>query len=78
MIDPIISAIGGDSNKATDVRRALQVVVDFAQEFNCAVVGITHFSKGTSTFTGVYNPNNVPNPYAIETGNGTEDIKWLL
>lgn len=48
MIDPIISAIGGDSNKATDVRRALQVVVDFAQEFNCAVVGITHFSKGTS------------------------------
>ncbi|WP_257223673.1 MULTISPECIES: AAA family ATPase, partial [unclassified Acinetobacter] len=48
MIDPIISAVGGDSNKATDVRRSLQVVVDFAQEFNCAVVGITHFAKGTS------------------------------
>jgi hypothetical protein len=39
---------------------------------------LSHFSKGTSTFTGVYNPNNVPNPYTIETGNGTEDIKWLL
>ncbi|WP_173910050.1 AAA family ATPase [Acinetobacter sp. Marseille-Q1618] len=48
MIDPIISAVGGDSNKATDVRRSLQVLVDFAQEFNCAVVGITHFAKGTS------------------------------
>jgi len=48
MIDPIISAVGGDSNKATDVRRSLQVVVDFAQKFNCAVVGITHFAKGTS------------------------------
>lgn len=48
MIDPIISAVGGDANKATDVRRSLQVLVDFGQEFNCAVVGITHFAKGTS------------------------------
>lgn len=48
MIDPIISAVGGDSNKATDVRKSLQVLVDFAQEFDCAVVGITHFAKGTS------------------------------
>ena len=39
---------------------------------------LSNFSKGTSTFTGVYNPNNIPNPYAIETGNGSEDIKWLL
>lgn len=51
MIDPIISAVGGDSNKATDVRRALQVLVDFANEFNCAVVGITHFAKGTAGST---------------------------
>lgn len=48
MIDPIVSAIGGDINKATDVRKSLQVVVDFANQYNCAVVGITHFSKGTS------------------------------
>lgn len=51
MIDPIISAIGGDSNKATDVRRSLQVLVDFANEFNCSVVGITHFAKGTAGST---------------------------
>jgi len=39
---------------------------------------LNHFSKGNSTFSGVYNPNNIPNPYSIETGNGSEDIKWLL
>jgi hypothetical protein len=39
---------------------------------------LNHISKGTSGFTGAYNSNNVPNPYSIETGNGMEDIKWLL
>jgi hypothetical protein len=39
---------------------------------------LNHFSKGNSTFTGVYNPNNIPNPYTIDTANGMEDIKWLL
>lgn len=47
MIDPIVSAVGGDMNKANDVRNGLQILVDFAQDFNCAVVGITHFSKGS-------------------------------
>lgn len=47
MIDPIVSAVGGDMNKANDVRNGLQILVDFAQDFNCAVVGITHFAKGT-------------------------------
>lgn len=47
MIDPIVNAVGKDINKANDVRNSLQILVDFAQDFNCAVVGITHFSKGT-------------------------------
>lgn len=47
LIDPIISAVGKDINKANDVRASLQVLVDFASSFNCAVVGITHFAKGT-------------------------------
>lgn len=47
MIDPIISAVKGDSHKANDVRRGLQVIVDFAVETKAAVIGITHFSKGS-------------------------------
>jgi hypothetical protein len=47
IIDPIVSAVTGDMNKSNDVRRSLQSIVDFASEMNCAVVGITHFAKGT-------------------------------
>lgn len=46
IIDPIVNAVAGDSHKNTEVRRALQPVVDFAERLNCAVLGITHFSKG--------------------------------
>lgn len=46
MLDPIVSAVKGDMHKANDVRRALQGVVDFAEQNNCAVVGISHFAKG--------------------------------
>jgi putative DNA primase/helicase len=48
IIDPIISAVTGDMHKANDVRRSLQAIVDFAAECNCAVLGITHFAKGTA------------------------------
>lgn len=48
MIDPIISAVSGDMNKANDVRRSLQPLVDLANEYKFSVLGITHFSKGTS------------------------------
>ncbi len=48
IIDPIVSAIAGDMHKANDVRRGLQPIVDFAAEFHCAVLGITHFAKNTS------------------------------
>lgn len=46
MLDPIVSAVKGDMHKANDVRRALQEVVDFAEQNECAVVGISHFAKG--------------------------------
>ena len=48
IIDPVTSAVTGDMNKTNEVRRGLQSLVDFASEMNCAVVGITHFAKGTS------------------------------
>ena len=47
IVDPIVSAVAGDMHKANDVRRSLQVLVDFAANFDCAVVGITHFAKGS-------------------------------
>ncbi|MNF85706.1 hypothetical protein D3C84_681130 [compost metagenome] len=46
MLDPIVSAVKGDMHRANDVRRALQDVVDFAEQNLCAVVGISHFAKG--------------------------------
>jgi hypothetical protein len=48
IIDPIVTAVTGDMHKANDVRRSLQPIVDFAAEMNCAVLGITHFAKGTA------------------------------
>ncbi len=48
MIDPIISAVSGDMNKANDVRRSLQPLVDLANEYKFSVLGIIHFAKGTS------------------------------
>jgi len=47
IIDPIVSAVGGDSHKNAETRRALQPVVDLAAEIDCAVYGVTHFTKGT-------------------------------
>jgi len=47
IVDPIVSAIAGDSHKNAEVRRGLQPLVDLAAEHNCAILGITHFSKGT-------------------------------
>lgn len=48
ILDPIVSAVAGDGHKTNDVRRALQPVVDMAQRLGCAVMGVTHFSKGTA------------------------------
>lgn len=48
ILDPIVSAVSGDSHKGAEVRRALAPVVAFAKRIGCAVLGITHFSKGTN------------------------------
>ena len=46
IVDPVVSAVAGDSHKNTEVRRALQPLVDFAAHSGAALLGITHFSKG--------------------------------
>jgi putative DNA primase/helicase len=48
VVDPIVSAVAGDSHKAAEVRRSLQPVVDLAVKLDAAMVGISHFSKGTA------------------------------
>ncbi len=47
IIDPVVSAVAGDSHKNAEVRRGLQPVVDFAEGRSVAAIGVTHFSKGT-------------------------------
>jgi energy-coupling factor transporter ATP-binding protein EcfA2 len=47
VIDPIVQAVQGDMYRPNEVRRSLQPIVDFASRFNCAVVGITHVTKGS-------------------------------
>ncbi len=47
VVDPIVSAVAGDSHKNAEVRRALQPLADLAIATGCAVLGITHYSKGT-------------------------------
>ncbi|SDM22681.1 putative DNA primase/helicase [Oryzisolibacter propanilivorax] len=46
VVDPVVSAVTGDSHKNTEVRRAMQPLVDLASACQCAVLGITHFAKG--------------------------------
>ncbi len=47
ILDPVVNAVAGDSHKNTETRRALQPLVDLASKLGCAVMGITHFSKGS-------------------------------
>jgi putative DNA primase/helicase len=47
LVDPVVNAVAGDSHKNGEVRRALQPLVDFGEKLDCAVLGISHFSKGT-------------------------------
>ncbi|MEW8548587.1 MAG: AAA family ATPase [Candidatus Thiodiazotropha sp.] len=48
IVDPIVSATSGDSHKNAETRRSLQPLVDLAQSIRCALIGITHFTKGTA------------------------------
>ncbi|HUD34587.1 MAG TPA: AAA family ATPase [Variovorax sp.] len=45
VVDPVVSAVGGDSHKNGEVRRALQPLVDLAAATGAAVLGVSHFSK---------------------------------
>jgi len=46
VVDPVVSAITGDSHKNAEVRRCLQPIVDLASRMGAAAIGITHLSKG--------------------------------
>ncbi|TKC91229.1 AAA family ATPase [Trinickia terrae] len=46
VVDPIVSAVAGDSHKNAETRRALQPLVDLAANVGAALLGITHFNKG--------------------------------
>jgi putative DNA primase/helicase len=50
IIDPIVAVASGkgDSHSNVDMRAALQPVVSLGERRNCAILGITHFTKGTS------------------------------
>lgn len=45
IIDPIVSVISGDMHKSNEVRKSLAIFIEIAKKYNCAIVGITHFSK---------------------------------
>ncbi len=47
IVDPIVSAISGDSHKNAETRRGLQPLADLATALKVCLLGITHFSKGT-------------------------------
>jgi putative DNA primase/helicase len=47
IVDPIVNAVAGDSHKNGEVRRALDPLVKLAERYDVAVLGISHFSKGT-------------------------------
>jgi putative DNA primase/helicase len=46
IVDPVVSAVTGDSHKNTETRRSLQPLVDMSARMNTALLGITHLSKG--------------------------------
>ena len=48
IVDPIVSLVSGDMNKANDVRRSLQPLVELANKYKFSILGITHFSKGSA------------------------------
>lgn len=47
IVDPIVNAVAGDSHKNSETRRSLQPIVDLAEQLGAAVLGISHYTKGT-------------------------------
>jgi putative DNA primase/helicase len=50
LLDPVVAAVGAKTNSHNnaETRNALQPLLDFAEKAKCAVLGITHFTKGTA------------------------------
>jgi hypothetical protein len=48
IVDPIVSAVSGDSHKNAEVRRGLQPLLTLAADTGAAVIGITHYAKNTA------------------------------
>jgi putative DNA primase/helicase len=50
ILDPVVAAlpVARDTHKNSETRAGLQPVVDFAEATSAAVIGITHFTKGTT------------------------------
>jgi putative DNA primase/helicase len=48
IVDPVVTAVSSDSHRNAEVRRDLAPLVDFGHKIGAAVLGISHFSKGTS------------------------------
>jgi putative DNA primase/helicase len=44
----VVSTVRGDGNENTTVRRALQPLVDLAEQTGCAVLGVSHYAKGSA------------------------------
>ena len=53
ILDPVVSVVTSDSHKNAEVRRDLQPLVDLARESKCAVVGVTHLTKGTQSYSNI-------------------------
>lgn len=47
IIDPVVNVVSGDSHKNGEVRRDLRPLIDLGDKLKAAVIGITHFNKGT-------------------------------
>lgn len=47
IVDPIVMVVARDSHKNAETRRELQPIVDLAAELRAALLGITHFTKGS-------------------------------
>jgi putative DNA primase/helicase len=48
IIDPVTQAVANDAHKGNDVRRDLAPLVDLGMKHGVAIIGITHFAKGTA------------------------------
>jgi putative DNA primase/helicase len=48
IIDPIVNVVSGDSHKNGEVRRALQPLVELGEKLKAVILGITHFTKGST------------------------------